>query len=93
MYVPASSSAVFSDGSSSAISSVDIDNAANLTVGSAFIVTLTAATYLGTQGQPSLFAHCVILISIDGLHYSSADESIVILVVVIDGTNVPACHM
>jgi len=50
VYVPTSGSAVFSDGSSSAISSVDIDNAAYLSVGSTFTITLTAATYLGTDG-------------------------------------------
>ena len=51
MYVRTSGSAVFSDGSLSAISSVDIDNAAYLSLDSTFTITLTAATYLGTDGN------------------------------------------
>ena len=51
VYVPASGSTVFADESSSATSAVDIDNAAYLSVGSLFTISLTAATYLGTDGQ------------------------------------------
>ena len=50
VYVPVSGSVVFTDGSSSAVSHVDIDNAAYLSVNSSFTVSLTAATYLGTYG-------------------------------------------
>lgn len=53
--MPASGSLVFSDGSSSAISAVTIDNAAYLSVNSTFTITLVAATYLGTDGVFSGF--------------------------------------
>jgi len=49
VYVPAGGSLVFDDSSSSATSRVDIDSAAYLAAGSNFTVTLTAATYLGTD--------------------------------------------
>ena len=51
VYVPMSGSAVFTDGSESALSTVDIDNAAYLSVGSTFTISLTAATYLGNDRQ------------------------------------------